>query len=1654
MFTPSKGYWSEEDFSSESGFSPTDSTKQGVTGGVGTLLPSNPISTGYFHKWSVVTGWTVNNGLNTQGVVESDFNVVTQDVGPQYNGSPTGYQKVASDGGSWEVFTPFPSGSGQNVSGQQAAWFSLDDTSPNSSFYDSLSGSVTPFTIEVDVASTIKVGDDTLSGIPSGNLSSRSPITGDLNHGIYISNGPNWDYIEVRPDGIRSRNHPELYLPADLRQPKRFRIGVDSQDIYLLSEDGYGVIGLGKFDGTGDPTNKPMVAFGAPYTGADFRFPVNDVVSFIGNSFWSSVKVLTGKLSLDIPTGAQSYYSTASEVMYTPDFDAGIPLSEWSFARINYIPYRGGTTSVGIQYRAKDSSDQPVWVDGPSVTIPTTGSAAYLDISSVPASVPVPLTGVSGSAYHSLPKSQVRFKITQSSTAGTDLPPAIDSIYIQGSRHEPLLDMSPGWKPSIKSGDINLFILTGRFKNSKPDPRSDSVVFVEPATRPGTVAAGDILDLSPYRRTGAIVGSGEVVPGKYDRAFQTYYPYEVVAATGTPARDVFGQKSVENVIPDPGFDSPFKDVSTDPRYVAGFSKGEIGFNTQLSAGYTGGAQIVFSKEPVVKAGPAATNYAQKVDLKGTAPDWEQGLEVLIPSGILVSGKVGTFSVSVRSEDGGGIAIVGTGSVSIPRTVVPVSGSDFQTISVDASITDSGDAYIGIFAESGTSTSFEFDDVYFAHTETGYITYPSVSLPRTLFGNIGTAYADWVTQGPPPAQAYRACTIATMDLYLESYPSSPGVLMSLEDNGTGLSITIDSNGNLVADFDVSHNAVYESGYTGTFASIFNLGQPDSDKYLGNFKLTGNAQVPVGRWVNIGFIHESHACRRFGGRGASGQIINGTLAATNRAYLTIDGMPVASIDTLPNWTEQAYKAGIFDENQNLLFEVTGAAVVPTFVTNVTGTLTVLSGVVGKGENIHLARPPVADAEAALYIDSARVGVPYFKPDLYLKPGSDEQISTGVLVNKGVNTGTLSPGTHVQSLWPLDNPGPYTNWDHGSNRNHLLFYGNVTKNTGINPYDTGFSSTRFSEGTGNYGIASYSSTLDRLINPRETWTGVTPLSRVGTGQVSFGGWVYPETTGKFFEFVIDDTDPDTEKISLEIYDTTTVRLTRYDSAGAEVWAHSVSHTGTLISGWHHVGADLWYSPYTTLNQFGNSTGTFYFNGSGSNFSFTSLAAGGFDYRGNVEDSESSAVFLGRGFQGSLVDCFIVADTYDEGPVVDWTGVASPSLSKGGDSDRIYYNGVRVTGVTISGFNRAIAHLPPTSGGTVKSHLWAGTNLYAIDEAEHLSNFEIHAAHAFVEALAYVYKYDVSPIDMTFGRTDSPIRIGLTVPPHAVPLARVDFPNFSVDNAISTINLADDTPENLTAFRRGNFTLSADSISIAPSSISSFKNINSGMFSGAADVTYSEQVDTRDIRVTSLAVPSRELDETSEAFYVYLVGRGEWAVNVLGAHPHPETGELYTHTTGSIVDNYMSNLEKIKSSISLSYGDGSPADDILWDIVVSPYTPENLDSAIENSQDIFLDGVLPSGYAGTHFSGMLPDGNFMVVLVSPHIPNDGRTVWVKYQGYNISDGTLDPNRKEVYNPVVAIREEGAPTSYSVSLDSNNANTYSVTIYGVDASVTGNMGS
>jgi hypothetical protein len=1643
VWNPQHGQWSEETFDSSSGTSGSNTAYQNITGGYLTLIPQVNEVASYFHPWEGITNWTISNSLNTQTIASNTFQI-TGYTGITKSG-PTGYQKVSFAGGSWEIYTEADTGSVYSEAVYQA--LVLSENSTDTLFASSVNPTVNPFTVEFDVASIKRLDSVSLPGFTTGqnNLTGLPALSGWLNHGVYLSVGENWDYLECRPDGIRSLNHPEFALPIDLKQPKKIRLGIDANNIYLLGEDSSAVVGLGKFNTVQDGiTGRPVLAFGAPRTGsADFTLPSN-ISGFAGHTFWDNIRVLTGECILDSTVGNRNTYATGDHYFYTAPFYPGFSLKDWRYATINYVAYPNGSTVVTPQYEYNGS-----FTDYTAGAISLTGQTkAKIDLTDMP--VYNYVNNKYGVGRTGQPENAIRFKIKQSSDDGSGPAPVVDNITVYGTNITPYLELTPNWKPYHRPGEVTLTIDTKKFYNNYNTIDSSSKFFLKPHRV--MKLTGSVVD--ELGNTGSVLGTGEYVDSaRWDYSFQNYSFGSGIATTGTDANKEFGTQYVTNYIPDPLFQKPFHSVTYQDTIGNTVQGGELGYSLQLPPSFSSDSILAGTKQKIHRTKPgihtSENNYAQRILISKTT-NWA-GVEAVIPSGILAGSGKGLFSCDIKMLAGSGISLYASGSVSSdPHYIGPDSLQDYARVSLPVDVTGTSEAYIGILAYSGHTgmSDFIIDNLNFSPYTECYLKYDSIG---TDLHRVGIPSET----GIPLVE--KASTCFDTFLFLDAYPKGDNVLFEKlrDSDDRGIKIWVDQSGYPIAKVDFS-SKTWASG------DVYSYSDPDETN-LKTLYFTGYKKIPLGRWTHFGAIHQAHNYRGLDQYNISGHTYPGNVSSSNRFYMTVDGYPIYSEDCLRDWLNTITIEDAFAPDG------TGACPSTIYVSDGTGSLVLASGLHCKLENPHYNRPPVAEAEEYMTIRASRAQAPYFIPDVFLQAGHRDY-DGNVIANNTVRMENIFSSNDIatdictQSIYNLDGPSDNCVWDHGSSKNHLIFFGDVQKDTGNSPYNTGdlntFSSTRFSSG---YGRNYYSSSTDRFVNQKEAWSGSNlnphwPFAGASMTSGSFyiGGWFYPREAGNLLELVQNDGLPDKKALVLSVT-SNGFRLSDRDSNGDINFSLTGSTYTSPISGWSHVGfycraetfeessskdmyLELWES-----GQLSDSS----LNSSSEGFTYLGFYPAASD--GNEVLINSSSMFLGRTSDCSMADVFMsVSASYITGDSpIDWSGAANPTGIKGKGFTLGYQGTGVVSGQSIDSFYEMKVQLPIMSGAK-QTTVWAGTNWYNSSELSHLQGVALYPSYPFKESTSYYYKYDPTDLNKVFGGTDSPIRLGRFVPPHATNLARVDSIPFSVAGSISTIDMSDYNSNNLSTYRGGQYTLNKTwSTGVSGYYTGSYKAINQDQFSGHIDIQFYNQIDNPDLRLTSMSVASREYNEPQEAYYAYLIGRGEWGVKVNDALPHPEKG-YYTGLTGEVTNGYMENLEKIKSRIHIRDNEGNNIDSIYWDIIPSPFSPDSLSLAVDAGHDIYPDGLGSGVYSGT-----LENGVFSVVLYSPTLPSNDNTIWIHYPGYRLSDGKIDASRKEIYNPIPLMRkslpyEYPAAGQFTISVDQSNDKYYNLTVHGLDRSYTG----
>lgn len=1626
-FYPRIGTSSTDNFSSSDGAVFSDTTKQAITGGYVSLLPQVNNTYSYIGTWEPFTGWAYNNRLFSRAVITGGFNLISR----QENFPPpiSGYQRSALSAGAWEIYTPLPILSGAVWSGATAQGIQLSSNSPYNAFgifLEEQEGST--FTIEVDVAS-LESPYTTLPGFATGqeNLTGMTPLSGVVGHGIYLRTASYWDHLEVLPYGIRSITHPEIAIPVDFTTPRRIRVGVQNQDIYIVSEDGHSVAGLGKFN---NPTSQisANIILGAPYiTGVQVDFTGISVSGFAGHTFWSNFKISTGTLVLQTSPEVQQYYPTTSAYMYTDEFDPTIGITQYVSAVIGFIPYSGGSTVVEVEYSGVNGFTGA----GTSVTLNGAQRSPYsLDLTSIPVySYPRIDNGIEAVS------NPLRFKVTQSSSNGRHPSPAIDYITVTAASEKAYLDLIPDWKPINRGINLKVRVESGQFLLEDPASSLWNNLLINVPDTIGRVTGKVLADQSRFSRVVEVNGDGEIqYGGPFGYCYQTY-----VYTSGTPVQNselasLLGNDSLYNFYPDPFFKEDFKPVINEPNYITGKLFGEIGKYAYIPSSYTGRAPVEYQAISVSR--PELESRANQIALLNGLPtedfgylqsvtvpaipssstihDGTIGIEFNVPSGIQNNHL--TVGVDLHVPYGTGIQVYITGAGSNRSWYL--NGEDFRVfrkVEFPVTISDPYPFRIGFVVPSGSRVSdlhsYSIDNLTVSPIATSYI---------QVTGFSGSLHHSGVITNPSVSASAvkRAATIFSSSIYLDSYPVSTGVLVNIQSDAAskGFQVAVDNNGYLIGWADMQSES---------FGS--DAGTPFTDDY-GRIYFRSEHKVPLGRWTNVGFNHQASTYDRLGVIGFSGGTTTSHFASTNKLVLTIDGYPTCVQDAMSGW----WLRNSISDSDNI-----NTPVLTYIPISQESKAVLFSGIYGKVDAITVSRPAYSDSEVELSIKGARVTHPYFVPDVFYKPGT----TGNVLFNTGWDT-TYGSDIYLGSCYNFYGPG-YTYWDHGKWGNHLIPNGTPLKDSTLSPY-SGFGSTRFI--SGSYATAKYSSSADRLINP--TGTHLSSYDSNFNYKLNVNGWVYPRSTGIFFHMLEDEND-DSYKITLGVNSSNRLELKRDTTDIPALW-NALGNTLT-ISGWNWIGFTLELGDYpsegsASVVHYGLYTHTGYLISG----SVNDIDAG-FRYRGRTGDTAQSAFKFG-GVDANLCDWTISLLP------INYNHTTHPYYSgnKGGRYQTLLNGTGIVTGVTCNSFQELRVNLPPITTPETKSLFVAGANAY--DNVPKLNGgFLLYPDIPFREVQSYHLKYDTSVLHNAFGNTDSPIRIGYVVPDSAINIARIESPEFTTQASVSAVNLSYTNVNNISTFKDGEYTISRNGGAITSSIVTGLYNgIYTTNMSGRADVVYKGAIDSDNVEISTLAITSPDLDVAYPAYYAYLLGRGEFGVKVPSANPH-YTGEILQYTTGVLLNTYRDNLTKLRNSIVLKDSEGNEVsiDQYPFDVVYSVHNTSDLLTAAYTGIDINLDGI---GIVSGKYSPILPDTIFSVILLAnKKIVRPDTSVWAHFTSYLYADGTIDPYHKEIVNPIPIYRENqnyelpdiGRYSIYRNQLDSK---TYDIVLYGIGSGQSGSL--
>jgi len=1609
-FYPEKGNYSIENFDSSVGAVFDNSSLQGIVGGYVTLTSLNTGTTSYISSWNNSIPWSFEDNLYSMELFDGiTFETSTGTLTAVTN-TVSGSYGIAPNTSAWFFDTPYPTYiSGYGYSGRGDFALTLTAGGPNPILSDAYDAGSEATTFEFDVSSeTFISGQAALGGFSASgvNLTGLPAITGVVNHGLLFCDGTRWDYIEITPEGIRSVNHPEIAIPINMIAPKKVRVGFRGFDMFLATEDGKSVAGYNKFTTEIDsPPVDAFAAFGAPTfeaTYASGQGVMEGLVATVGRSTWDNIKILTGDMAIFELSGYEQLYSTGSVTMYTDVFDPSVSLDSFLYANVASVPFRGGETIVTAQ-----SSGAAGWEDYSAVTL-STGTIDLIDLTSFPV-VSYPRSE-GGTDYLSNP---IRFKIDQRSYNGDSLPPAVESIEVFASKNNINLDMLPDWMQVGSVIKSKVYVQTGTFLTDDPKPGLwSSLLFNTPETT-GQYADTDLYDETASRPV-SVVGTGEVtLTGPFGASFKNFVDVARSGVAGSEAFNVFGGQPTFNFFPNPLFAQEFRVLSTgDLNYYTGISEGEIAASVQLASTYTGSHNIQLSKQsvyrPAAQARTAKINsylgqtstpneeYVQSVYIynNGNLHDGTVGIDAVVPSGIATGSLKVTFDLEMPQGTGIEVTMVGSSETSfyLPGEYF----REYRTVGFPVTNANDYEFLVRFNVPSGhpaQNYEFNIDNLTVGACDSSYLEMTGLS---GYLHQSGAANDNAGGIGMPK----KAATVFSSSIYLYSYPEAQGTLLNLTGvNGRGLDLTVDASGYISASVDHTSNS-------------WGNGLPFYHD-LPTETLTASKPIPLGRWTSVGFLHTADNYTGWSSASSSGSIC-ANFTSCNRSYITLDGQPVASLDMMSGWRDMVTSrddARPYSSFVDLTGDVKAVA---------------MSGLQCSVDALHIQRPPVADVETELTLKGARAHVPYMVPDsMFLANNEADNL---------LLTGTDAPvDLHVGNCYNFSTPY-YTEWDRGPMKNHLIYYGDVTKEL-LCPYSgQELYSTRMMGGA--YGVAPYSSAYERNQNStgQLELPGQAHLPGLQTGHIRAAGWIYPRTTGTFFSMYQDSTDREGHRIEAYIDTDNYIKVSRFTGTDAALITATAQEVE--LSGWTFF--NLSYEIDGSYTGEGDSNDVVINIYSETGLSSASVSDNGQDYAIRYHSSTKSEFHF-----GGTSDCNYFNWTLP----IPHTGETDKyrRLHEDGAKSGKYQTVIR-DNILFTGQQEypdyGFGYLTLGPGGTGEDYYFGLAMHGTYFSLPKLGGIVAYDDKPFREINSYSMRYDTSSVQRAFGSTNSPIRMGNQVPDEGINLARVSSPTYSVSSSIANIDLSDNNVNNLISYRNGQYDIGGADLQ-SSSELTGYLGTNLGQYSGRFDVTFSGQVLSSDVEISNVSITDQEKNTHTKAYYYYLIGRGDRAVKTLGAFPH-YTGQLYDYSTGVVVENYIANLQRIKKSIKLKNAKGEEIDKQTYpyDVAISAYTPDDLYYSALSGENIFLDNI------GGYDSGkVLPDSIFSVILLTNKNRIPGQSVFVHYDAYDIYSEEETASYKEIVNPQPLFRKKHQSESPAIgqfALDLNENDYYDLTFYGL----------
>lgn len=1704
-FSPQYNSWAIDDFTSNEGAVYLNPGDYEINNGVISLLPI--LFSGQYYSfnspWDPIGSWDIESNLDSIPIVTGQFSIVST---TGYLSSYTGSYGNSGDTNQTAFFTSTitPALSGVVwVSGAHAT-FVRNAASTSSTNFQHL-------TIECSVRS---LG----SGVTHGLYA--APSSGLSCHGIYFGDQAGAGFVEVHPSGLKIHGVTGGILPGDYTSSmRRIRVVKDFTSVTLMSDDGSSIY-VGNAIKP-QSTASRYIAVGAPpglsgngtFTGTSGWFhnnPFRDINGltgiggYEGTVLWDDIKIKYNQATTTYGNGYSSTWPSGSRSLYTAPWYPGHHVYNYSAVTVNSKQYPGGTVSILPQYKAPSGlSGETAWVDSTQVSplvITASGSAqAFLDISSLP-------------IYQGIDNA-LRFKVTATSS-GIGPGPQIDSITVIGKSPYQLVDVVPNWKLSALPKDVLFAVNHDHYNAMVPPPHFEDEIYLYTTTGLSVPLSGYVPSPEVNFASGQVIsldsdlGVTSVSDGVYGpavRNFVTFSGYTGVWRTNTYSNIDTGifhgnlldcYSNYPTVAATPSFATGTASVNysvnqyTDldgnlvnaqtvavQNYVHSTDQRIVGFNlTNIVGPQVAGMIGVFEGTIQIEKGPGVM-----VAIK----DKVQFRSYYLDGSLYRQPRKFSCAILYETSDAAN-ATIALGV--LPRTSQP-SGLNLD---------DWGDW--------ANAVSYHDTDQFTVYNLTGYIAKHSY-LQYTCTGSVSR------TSPLDPLPIYNSVNLSPLRrdaVVFEGWVRPIGLRSGLRNetllfeslgaDARGTKVYIDRTGQIRANIDFNiHNSAL--GYTG--AGITPLGA-NNFGVLNPFStgavnlVSESAAIAWGDWNHIGVYQD---VRTLGDTYtttdqpvlASTGLYNGARSA--KLYLELNGRVVNSYDLAVD----SYTGNIVTANSiSPGYPATDVSVpcwphVPIYATSGSARTAKLGEfVIGDFDHVRFGVRTHVDAKTLSTVYGSKKTPPTFVPWNALKV--PEPISGG--------------REHYQwaHIYRFDHPTAYQLWDDGYSINHgiAVNYFNRTEVVCRGIKSSTFFVRRTDGPKGRDAIRlgpgsnikiPFSAYDERLFNGTGSCSLIQATASVNSGMYYVDNASYNHSnmytwvTGRpdFPLYSSNSHFVAGGKFRLHKYPTSKIGdLFSYEEAFSTQTNSSyglgdlyvgVNTTGSIVYGtrrnsslygisdqwvvgpftgdsvipletWIPIGIDAnmasgngWMRVYTgdviasntslVLSHTGALSPTSgrplgyqgLLGGQTSNPSFRSNFIIGGEQAHNAGisytfmDMDVSEFFIGYPLSGYTWPWSTVAYTGSDMLL----GHADVSIK---NLDTVIAPVVG-TGIGSSAFYNGVTRYPATSYSDAGEHLfWSTSNGGNDYEGKRGFGVRLYDPTTFINAESYYVIYENDSATDVLGSVDSPIQIGIKVPPEGVNLALISDKEWTSDSVLTTFDLSDRDYANITNKLRGDFTIK--DFTVYP---------NSGIYATG-------RITADDIRVSSIPLWNDNSPNTAVGYFAHLIGGDYKGVYLPNAFDHNVT------TSNGLL--YHLNIGKVEQAILIKDSDGNTLsfDEFPYRVITSPYPPSATLSSVRNSL---------LGWSGSLDTGQVnPNQMFTCTLVAEN-QSIGKTVFIHYPSRSYTDGTINLQDSEIYNPIPVMKQVDyedtigpnnnvlAPTgSFSLQL-SDEFKKYNIVIWGVD---------